>query len=784
MASTASCFFDLLLVVLKLLEKTCLLLKLTVGTFLRRLTGRHDAEPVHIPSLASVTFNELCATCQGIVDIISHPGWHKDLVHHESLASLENSSEQFCGICSETLGYIQRELADYSGTLFPIKCESDTSSASWQSSFEWMLTSDGVNNFSLGFTFEVIETLRSKHWLEASINWIDYSLSHTGEHAAYTPASSTSSPESWNLIDRWMGECTQNHVRCNATIPERWFPSRVLDVGISDEDLIRLVHRNDVFSGQPYATLSHCWGKDHLMPIMMVSNIHYFQEGVNSSYFTTTFLDAFSITRKLGLRYLWIDAFCIIQEDVSDWIDEASLMSLVYRYCFLNIAATGSQNSAEGCFWDRNPRAVLPTELYISWIGCKEDAIKRYLVVCEPDVWAQKLTREPLNQRAWVLQERILSPRVLQFGRGQLFWECRQFVACETYHQGLPSSVRGHTSIDIKKLQLGDETRDDRWPAKYISQVPSGISSIRRLLNAIRATFGPVSIQQVTMHAAMKSASVFQDWDAIVELYTTSSITFDRDKLPALAGIASSVSVVEPGAPGDGYLAGLWQSSLPAYFLWKTTKNELSGALPTRPSPERFIAPTWSWASVKGKISLASCQHNYNSDDYLTVLQKAVVTDLDGYRFGQVSNGYVKLLGPLASVCWTVNHNSQFSLELKTGKITQVFPQKSGSHIPVSVTPDSSSGSEIFFDTAVDGTPSRGRWECIDIISEDQVLTLLPIVGVKKRLAHESETVIGLVLIPARHGTGKYERVGMFYTMRLQVRRILAKMPWQSVTII
>ena len=93
MASAASCLFDLLLVLPKLLEITCLLLKVTATTLLRRLNGRHNAELVHLPSMASITFNEPCATCQGIVDIISHPGWHKDLVHHESLASLENSSE-------------------------------------------------------------------------------------------------------------------------------------------------------------------------------------------------------------------------------------------------------------------------------------------------------------------------------------------------------------------------------------------------------------------------------------------------------------------------------------------------------------------------------------------------------------------------------------------------------------------------------------------------------------------------------------------------------------------
>jgi len=288
-----------------------------------------------------------------------------------------------------------------------------------------------------------------------------------------------------------MDECTQKHIRCNATIPERWFPTRVLDVGTSDEDRVRLLHREDIPPGQPYATLSHCWGNSY-MPRMTSWSLSQLGTGIDSSYFTRTFLDAFSITRKLGLRYLWIDALCIIQDDLDDWNNEASLMSLVYRYGFINIAATGSQNSAGGCFWDRNPRAVLPTELSISWVGCKGVATKRYLTVCESNVWAQKLTREPLNQRGWVLQERILSPRVLHFGRGQLFWECRHFVACETYHQGLPDSVRGHTSINIKRLQLGDETRDDRWPAKHISQIPPGISPSRRILNAIRATLAPI----------------------------------------------------------------------------------------------------------------------------------------------------------------------------------------------------------------------------------------------------------------------------------------------------
>ena len=176
MASTKSCLFEFLVVILKLLEIACSLLKLAATALGRRLNSRHgtdashtpvvavipDTGPVHIPRAASVTSNELCATCQGIIDIISHPGWHKDLVHHESLASLESSSEQYCGICTETLQYIRRRCNDSFEALFPMKCESDTSSASWQSSFELTLTSSGRVDFILPFTFEIMKQSQSK----------------------------------------------------------------------------------------------------------------------------------------------------------------------------------------------------------------------------------------------------------------------------------------------------------------------------------------------------------------------------------------------------------------------------------------------------------------------------------------------------------------------------------------------------------------------------------------------------------------------------------------------
>jgi hypothetical protein len=121
-----------------------------------------------------------------------------------------------------------------------------------------------------------------------------------------------------------------------------------------------------------------------------------------------------------------------------------------------------------------------------------------YHVVPEPHIWARKFIDQPLNQRGWVLQERILSPRALYFGREQLFWECREFVACESYHRGLPTSLSANTLIDIKSLQLGDERQDKRWPAKYVLGDPLGKTLIARLWNAMTKSFRPIIVHEVT----------------------------------------------------------------------------------------------------------------------------------------------------------------------------------------------------------------------------------------------------------------------------------------------
>src|SRR5271170_8055968 len=72
--------------------------------------------------------------------------------------------------------------------------------------------------------------------------------------------------------------------------------------------------------------------------------------GIPWSSLPETFQDAITITRKLGIQYLWIDALCIVQDDLSDWEIESSKMASIYSHSFLTIAASHGRDSRSGCF--------------------------------------------------------------------------------------------------------------------------------------------------------------------------------------------------------------------------------------------------------------------------------------------------------------------------------------------------------------------------------------------------------------------------------------------------
>ena len=351
-------------------------------------------------------------------------------------------------------------------------------------------------------------------------------------------------------------------------------------------------------------TLSHRWG--NLSPLTLTqSTYHMLKEQNPVSALPKTFRDVVATVRSLGARYVWIDSLCIFQDSREDWLKESLKMRNVYAHSMLNIAATAAKNSDEGCFRDRNPSLLRPCITYATWTGIPET---QYAVL-DNLFWRDNLSTLPLLRRGWVLQERVLAPRILHFGQAQTFWECQVKNACETYPNGVPSSI--WNGVNFKELDslFGRDTR------------PKPLSPIDRLYPAP----GPHDF-----------------WNRIVVEYSKCDLTYESDKLVALAGIARQVQLVT----GDDYVAGMWKSQFPLSLGWHVERVQ-DPRVPLARRPSAYRAPSWSWASVNAPI-LCGYDPKYSGNNGISLITMLdIPTTAIGHSGGPVAAALLTILGIL-----------------------------------------------------------------------------------------------------------------------------------------
>jgi Heterokaryon incompatibility protein (HET) len=92
-----------------------------------------------------------------------------------------------------------------------------------------------------------------------------------------------------------------------------------------------------------YVALSHCWGGN--MPLKTTHGcLNAYMEKLPVSLQPQNFQDAMKITMELGVRYLWIDSLCIIQDSLQDWKHECTVMGDVYANASITISAAAAKN--------------------------------------------------------------------------------------------------------------------------------------------------------------------------------------------------------------------------------------------------------------------------------------------------------------------------------------------------------------------------------------------------------------------------------------------------------
>jgi hypothetical protein len=353
-----------------------------------------------------------------------------------------------------------------------------------------------------------------------------------------------------SMIQKWMTDCVNTHVKCQALFGDvpPLLPTRVLEIQGSEQVRLREVSKGKD-RGQ-YSCLSHCWGG--IVPLRLTSSmVQVFQDTeIPWETLPRTFQHAIDMTHRLGLRYIWIDSLCIIQDDIEDWRREGSQMSETYTGACITLAATSATGSNKGFYQETSKLYNLHNYSYTlrNHKDCESFYNIHALEIRDAasDFNSGNL---PLLRRAWAFQERILTPRMVHFANDMLYWECTEKSACETL-ENMSHSVN-KTSVLIPD----------------VIDSPHSLSS-------------DLSPNQIAI----------ENWHTIVSGYTRGSLTFGKDKLPALQGVAKRVQSQRRCA----YYAGLWENSLYFDLLWRSLEC-------TTRTPE-YRAPSWSWASKEGGV--------------------------------------------------------------------------------------------------------------------------------------------------------------------------------------
>lgn len=164
------------------------------------------------------------------------------------------------------------------------------------------------------------------------------------------------SKRSFQRAKTWLQICTQNrgaHANC-PIYKTPLLPKRVIDVSsLENPEVIRL--STSLGQRGDYAALSYCWGGPQTEATTLL-NLDSRKIGFKLSSLPRTLRDAVITTRQLGLRFLWVDAICILQDSTADKEVEMSTMAQVYKNAFVTIIAGYSKSCYEGFLEDRSSR--------------------------------------------------------------------------------------------------------------------------------------------------------------------------------------------------------------------------------------------------------------------------------------------------------------------------------------------------------------------------------------------------------------------------------------------
>lgn len=398
-------------------------------------------------------------------------------------------------------------------------------------------------------------------------------------------------------IQSMIQQCDTNHSICRNRA-SGYLPQRILDLSTDDPAKGIVLRDFDSHSNlqqgtHRYMALSYRWGIGRGMPQTTVNTLNTHKKKVAWETLPRGFQEAIVLTKALNVRFLWIDSLCVIQDDPADKLRASAELDDIFGNAVLTIAATSAPDPTKGLFVPKlqtfkvqatDSKGSL-SKVYVREQPSHHSFKKSFDAGSPVNDWElpsnalkEANARTPLLTRAWAFSERLLSSRILHFTDSELIYECREGFQCEC----------GRIEDERYDPRKTDSIKRD---FAKCAALQNGEGQHRRMDSVVSQLAATTLTDGNEDHHA-SPADPLEQWSYIVTAYTARNLTFDTDRLLAIAGVAKSLSTII----NAGYIAGHWTNSTLG-LLWYPN----DGAHCRRPKqvPGRNV-PSWSWASVEG----------------------------------------------------------------------------------------------------------------------------------------------------------------------------------------
>ncbi|KAI0454820.1 heterokaryon incompatibility protein-domain-containing protein [Xylaria acuta] len=462
------------------------------------------------------------------------------------------------------------------------------------------------------------------------------------------------SAENLRLARQWLQKCQTSHKKCRED-SQTYMPLRILRIsgGCSSCDFhITLETRTKNEFVEPFAALSYCWGGDQPYKTTK-ARVHSGEVSLEWCKLPGSLQDAIKVTSALGLQCLWADSLCIIQDDEEDKAMQIADMARVYSQATVTIIASRASRAIEGFLGEINltSRTRLAVRLPFRCPGQERTVGSVYLTHIE----GTRDSSEPIDSRAWTLQERYLSKRVLEFGSLQTRWTCAMSsVAASPPAPTIPNSLAATISSD----GYADGWKWDKNPEGHTSQM-------MYLHTDLLADLVYFATQRSS--AAWVREWLHSRWQTVLNEYTPRLLSVPTDRILGISGVAEiflSHLRNEGRDETEEYLAGMWRSSLPSMLCWHAVvpkgvegskRRDVAGGVSDKlpQVPRTYQGPSWSWASVICHVSFIfgrAC----NRDCRAVLLSADIRLANVGAKCGSVTSATLTLRGRMKRSFWNV----------------------------------------------------------------------------------------------------------------------------------